>query len=131
MRLTGRAGGGRDSYSHLGISLLPLEAAQRIPRGGAAVTYKARGVRRIRRARRNRSPFVAAILLAWLGAALPAFAQAGTAYFTVTPCRVLDTRNAVDPNGFGGPALAAASTRVWNLAGQCGISTGAQAVAVN
>jgi uncharacterized protein (DUF1800 family) len=97
------------------------------------VSYKPSGVRRIRRARKSRASFVVATLTAWtwLGAALPAFAQAGTSYFTVTPCRVLDTRNAIDPNGFGGPALAAASTRVFNLAGQCGISTGAQAVSAN
>lgn len=100
------------------------------------MSYKPSGVRRIRRARTNRASFVVAILAAcatwaWLGSALPAFGQAGSAYFTVTPCRVLDTRNAADPNGFGGPSLAASSTRVFTLAGQCGISTGAQAVAVN
>ena len=99
------------------------------------MSYKPSGVRRIRRARKNRASFVVATLTAfaawaWLGPA-PAFAQAGAAYFTVTPCRVLDTRNAIDPNGFGGPALVASSTRVWNLAGQCGISTGAQAVSAN
>ncbi len=100
------------------------------------MSYKPRGVRRIRRARKDRSRFVVAALatlasLAWLGSATPAFAQAGTSYFTVAPCRVLDTRNAIDPNGFGGPALIASSTRTFNLAGQCGISTGAQAIAAN
>jgi len=44
---------------------------------------------------------------------------------------VLDSRNAIDPNGFGGPAFVASSTRTFNLAGQCGISTGAQAVSAN
>jgi uncharacterized protein (DUF1800 family) len=62
-------------------------------------------------------------------AAVPAHAQAGTSFFTVAPCRVLDTR---DPVGaFGGPALAAGGTRVFNLAGRCGISTGASAVSAN
>ena len=71
------------------------------------------------------------LAVVWLGSATPAFAQAGTSYFTVTPCRVFDTRNPIDLNGFGGPALVASSTRVFNLAGQCGISTGAQAVSAN
>ena len=103
------------------------------------MSYQPRGVRSIRRARKHRSPFAVATLaafaalatLAWLGSALPAFAQTGTSYFTVTPCRVLDSRNAIDPNGFGGPAFVASSTRTFNLAGQCGISTGAQAVSAN
>jgi len=60
----------------------------------------------------------------------PTAAQAaGTSFFTVPPCRVLDTR---DPVGtFGGPALASGGTRVLNLAGRCGISTGASAVSAN
>jgi pectate lyase len=50
-------------------------------------------------------------------------------YFTLTPCRVLDTR---DPNGpFGGPALAAGESRTFTVAGQCGIAPSATAVAVN
>jgi uncharacterized protein (DUF1800 family) len=61
--------------------------------------------------------------------AAPARAQGAGSYFTVKPCRVVDTRNATDP--YGGPALAAGSKRVWNLAGRCGISTGATAVWAN
>ncbi|MGH9368646.1 MAG: hypothetical protein ACRD3M_13335, partial [Thermoanaerobaculia bacterium] len=45
-------------------------------------------------------------------------------FFTVTPCRLLDTRVA-------GPALAAGSDRTFVLAGQCGIPAEARAVAVN
>jgi len=52
-----------------------------------------------------------------------------TSFYTVAPCRVADTRN---PNGpFGGPALAANSTRVFAIAGQCGISASAKSVAFN
>lgn len=52
-----------------------------------------------------------------------------TSFYTVTPCRVVDTRN---PNGpFGGPALSANSTRVFSIAGQCGISASAKSVAFN
>jgi hypothetical protein len=49
--------------------------------------------------------------------------------FTLTPCRVLDTR---DPSGaYGGPALAAGASRAFILAGRCGIPATATAVAVN
>lgn len=50
-------------------------------------------------------------------------------FFSVPPCRVLDTRNAV--GAFGGPSLGAGGTRSFTLAGQCGISTSAVAVSVN
>jgi hypothetical protein len=50
-------------------------------------------------------------------------------FFTVTPCRILDTRNSTGP--FGGPALAAGSTRSFALAGQCGIPVAAKAVSLN
>jgi hypothetical protein len=49
--------------------------------------------------------------------------------FTVTPCRVFDTR---DPAGtYGGPALAAGQSRVFPLTGRCGIPATARAVTVN
>jgi glucose/arabinose dehydrogenase len=50
-------------------------------------------------------------------------------FFTLTPCRVVDTRNPAGP--YGGPALAAGTTRTFTLAGQCGVPATAQAVAVN
>jgi PKD repeat protein len=50
-------------------------------------------------------------------------------FYTVNPCRVLDTRN---PNGpAGGPALAANGTRVFQVAGACGIPSTAVSVSVN
>jgi hypothetical protein len=50
-------------------------------------------------------------------------------YFTVSPCRVADTRN---PNGpYGGPALAANADRSFVIGGQCGIPATAQAVSFN
>jgi hypothetical protein len=55
--------------------------------------------------------------------------SAGSGFYTVEPCRVLDTRLADGP--YGGPALRAGETRVFDLAGRCGIPVGAQAVAVN
>ncbi len=54
---------------------------------------------------------------------------AGVKFFTVTPCRILDTRNPAGP--YGGPALSSGATRTFVLAGQCTIPSGAIAVAVN
>jgi hypothetical protein len=47
----------------------------------------------------------------------------------VTPCRVLDTRNA--PGSLGGPALFPGWQRVFTVAGTCGVPTTAKAVSVN
>jgi hypothetical protein len=55
--------------------------------------------------------------------------SAAANYFTVPPCRIVDTRAA---NGvYGSPALTSAVHRTFVLAGQCGIPTGAKAVAAN
>jgi hypothetical protein len=49
--------------------------------------------------------------------------------YTLTPCRLVDTRN---PNGaLGGPALGASAQRTFTAAGNCGIPSGASAVVVN
>ncbi|HEX9149593.1 MAG TPA: hypothetical protein VF958_10575 [Thermoanaerobaculia bacterium] len=48
---------------------------------------------------------------------------------TVTPCRIVDTRNA--PGPYGGPALPGNGIRDFALAGQCGIPGTAKSVAVN
>ncbi len=53
---------------------------------------------------------------------------AAASYYTLTPCRLIDTRNATGP--YGGPALSAGE-RTFNLAGLCGVPTTAQALAVN
>jgi streptogramin lyase len=50
-------------------------------------------------------------------------------FYTLAPCRVIDTRNPAGP--YGGPALISEATRVFSMAGQCGIPTGATAIAVN
>ncbi|HWM94310.1 MAG TPA: DUF1800 family protein [Thermoanaerobaculia bacterium] len=56
-------------------------------------------------------------------------AAAGTDFHTVTPCRVVDTRGAAGPSG--GPNLTAGESRGFGIAGRCGVSTAAEAVAVN
>jgi len=50
-------------------------------------------------------------------------------FYTLTPCRLIDTRNPTGP--YGGPALAAGASRSFTLAGQCGIPATATAVSVN
>jgi hypothetical protein len=50
-------------------------------------------------------------------------------FYTLAPCRLVDTRNPVGP--VGGPALVAGTQRSFTLAGACGVPAGAQAVAVN
>jgi len=57
-------------------------------------------------------------------------AGAGGAFFyTVTPCRVADTRDPAGP--YGGPALTANVDRTFVVAGRCGVPVGAKAVALN
>ncbi len=52
------------------------------------------------------------------------------AYYTVLPCRLVDTRTT--PNGtWAGPALAAQTERVFPVWGRCSVSPTARAVAVN
>ncbi len=51
------------------------------------------------------------------------------AFYTLSPCRLVDTR---DPAGVrGGPALVASSPRVFPLNGACGVPAGAKAISVN
>lgn len=50
-------------------------------------------------------------------------------FYTVTPCRIVDTRNSDGP--FGGPAFAPLSTRTFAIPGSCGIPVDATAIAAN
>jgi pimeloyl-ACP methyl ester carboxylesterase len=50
-------------------------------------------------------------------------------FYTLPPCRLVDTRNVAGP--FGGPAIAAGEERVFVLAGRCGIPATAKAVSLN
>ena len=52
-----------------------------------------------------------------------------TSFFTLTPCRLIDTRSS--PGPLGGPTLAANTTRTFTLTGACGIPASATAVSVN
>jgi hypothetical protein len=52
-----------------------------------------------------------------------------TRFYAVTPCRVLDTRNANGP--LGGPALQPNATRLFTVTGTCGIPTSAVSISAN
>ena len=57
------------------------------------------------------------------------FATSPEAFYTLTPCRIVDTRTAAGP--YGGPAIAAGANRAFVLAGQCGIPATAKSVSIN
>jgi hypothetical protein len=60
---------------------------------------------------------------------LPGSDPLATRFYTVTPCRVVDTRN---PTGaYGGPALSANSDRTFMLGGRCGIPSDAKSAFLN
>jgi hypothetical protein len=53
----------------------------------------------------------------------------GADFYTLSPCRLVDTRNADGP--LGGPSLAANSGRTFALTGTCGVPATAKSLAVN
>ncbi|MDP9120525.1 MAG: DUF1800 family protein [Acidobacteriota bacterium] len=78
--------------------------------------------------RRPRRWALGLALAAQLLAGAP-LAALGTSFYTVTPCRLLDSRGPAGP--LGGPALTASLSRVFAVGGQCGVSTRATAVSAN
>ena len=58
-----------------------------------------------------------------------AYTYGATGFFSLAPCRVVDTRNAAAP--LGGPALAAGADRTFTVRGTCGIPATAGAISVN
>jgi plastocyanin len=54
---------------------------------------------------------------------------AALSFNTLSPCRVVDTRDPAGP--YGGPALQAGAARVFVITGQCGVPAGARSVAFN
>lgn len=59
-----------------------------------------------------------------------AFGQNGPyQYYPLSPCRVVDTRNANSTNG--GPAFSTDTTRSFSIRGFCGVPTSAKAVSLN
>jgi hypothetical protein len=64
-----------------------------------------------------------------LGVCHSAFPGPPTDYYTLVPCRLLDTRRAAGASG--GPALASGAARTFPAGGVCGVPADALAVAVN
>ena len=56
-------------------------------------------------------------------------APAATRFYTLPPCRIVDTRDANGP--FGGPAMSANTERTFTPAGRCGIPSTARSLSVN
>ncbi len=74
------------------------------------------------------------VRLSLIVCALVVVAYAGTAsaqysYYPLTPCRVVDTRNAAGLNG--GPAIGPNTTRGVAIKGYCGVPSTAKAVSLN
>lgn len=59
----------------------------------------------------------------------PTTAAAPRSFYSVGPCRVVDTRNATGP--FGGPPLSAGLVRVFPTAGRCGLPASATSLSLN
>jgi hypothetical protein len=57
--------------------------------------------------------------------AMPALADGPFRFYPITPCRLVDTRSTE------APALAALSTRTFQVQGKCGVPVGAKAAALN
>jgi hypothetical protein len=60
-----------------------------------------------------------------------ALATSPLPFIGITPCRLVDTRQAGFPAGFGPPALTAGVPRSFALPGRCGIPAAAEAVSLN
>jgi hypothetical protein len=63
------------------------------------------------------------------GGSAPPPVSAATTLHPLTPCRLLDTRNAAGP--LGGPSLGGAGQRTFTLSNTCGVPSGAVAVSAN
>ena len=75
----------------------------------------------------RRAIVIAALGLAVLTPRTPALGP--LQFYSVTPCRLVDTRNPDGPTG--GPILSNGATRSFPALGACGIASGAKAVSLN
>jgi|SRR5438105_3868246 len=76
-----------------------------------------------------RNPLRMTLFVLLLAIAGNAFAAGPYQYYTLTPCRLVDTRNPTSTNG--GPILGSNSTRSFQIRGLCGVPTSAKAVSLN
>jgi hypothetical protein len=59
----------------------------------------------------------------------PAASSGGSGFYTLRPCRLVDTRNPDGP--LGGPALQGNATRLFAVTSTCGIPTSGASISVN
>jgi probable HAF family extracellular repeat protein len=112
------AAGGSHAFVYNGGVMTDLHRL--IPPGSGWVLSKATAV--------NNSGEIVGV--GWIGGEQHAFLLIpGQSFFTLTPCRLVDTRNPDGP--LAGPALSAASDRTFIVTGHCGIPSGARAISAN
>ncbi|MGE5715335.1 MAG: beta strand repeat-containing protein [Acidobacteriota bacterium] len=71
----------------------------------------------------------AAAVACTLGASSTVAGASASSYFSVTPCRVFDTRRVTGP--LGGPSIGPDEVRLFTIAGNCGVPLTASAVGAN
>jgi hypothetical protein len=76
----------------------------------------------------SRILFLAGVFSVVLTAIAPS-AHAQYSYYALSPCRVVDTRNANGVNG--GPIVASGTQRSFAVRGVCGVPTSAKAISLN
>jgi hypothetical protein len=69
--------------------------------------------------------------IALLAAAGPGAADGPFQFHSLTPCRVIDTRNSAQVQGGYGPILTSGVERMFPIQGNCGVPVGAKAATVN
>ncbi|HXY42021.1 MAG TPA: hypothetical protein VEQ10_20260 [Vicinamibacteria bacterium] len=72
---------------------------------------------------------LASAAVAVMAPSLHAAAPAGLSFYSLSPCRVIDTRKAAGPTG--GPSIAANTSRDFPILGSCAVPTTALAVVFN
>ena len=73
--------------------------------------------------------YVDSVTLSNVGVCTPTSAPPPHGFFTLVPCRLVDTRNAAGPNG--GPSLQPSADRTFVVTGACGVPATAKTLAVN
>jgi hypothetical protein len=71
------------------------------------------------------------LAVALLATAVPVGADGPFQYHSLTPCRIVDTRNAGTTVGTYGGILTSGVAKVYPVQGNCGVPVGARAVTVN
>lgn len=66
-----------------------------------------------------------------LSVALKPAAPPGAGFYTLAPCRLIDTRTSTTSAMLGGPPLASREVRVLNVVGRCGIPSAALSLSAN